>query len=227
MFRAAVTLHTAAAACTGTPRRLSARASAHPASAASTTSSSSSCGHLAPSSLSLVQSPASRGSRARSRRVGCRMSAAAPTGTDGPRAGKQSSAAATTMLPGVGVLASTKSVWLLDQFGVLHDGQTAYPAAIEATRRLHEAGCRLFIISNSSRRSGNTLKKLEPMGFNPEWFSAWTPFQCIHIHVISSTRYSLHSLFGLLVHSRDLPRPGCPLLPVLRRRDTFRYKRET
>ena len=53
----------------------------------------------------------------------------------------------------------------------LNEGKTAYPAAIEATRRLHEAGCRLFIISNSSRRSGNTLKKLEPMGYDPEWFS--------------------------------------------------------
>ena len=50
-------------------------------------------------------------------------------------------------------------------------GKAAYPAAIDATRRLHEAGCRLFIISNSSRRSGNTLKKLEPMGYDPEWFS--------------------------------------------------------
>ena len=45
----------------------------------------------------------------------------------------------------------------------MNEGKTAYPAAIDATRRLHEAGCRLFIISNSSRRSGNTLKKLEPM----------------------------------------------------------------
>lgn len=63
-----------------------------------------------------------------------------------------------------------KSVFLLDQFGVLHDGKVAYPCAIETVRRLHESGARLFIISNSSRRASGTLKKLGPMGFDPDWF---------------------------------------------------------
>ena len=63
-----------------------------------------------------------------------------------------------------------KSVFLLDQFGVLHDGKTAYPCAIDTTRRLCESGARLFIISNSSRRASGTLKKLEKLGFDPDWF---------------------------------------------------------
>jgi ribonucleotide monophosphatase NagD (HAD superfamily) len=63
-----------------------------------------------------------------------------------------------------------KSIWLLDQFGVLHDGVRAYPCAIEACRELRASGARLFIISNSSRRAANTLRKLEPMGFDPAWF---------------------------------------------------------
>ena len=63
-----------------------------------------------------------------------------------------------------------KSVFLLDQFGVLHDGKVAYPCAIETVRRLHESGARIFIISNSSRRASGTLKKLGPMGFDPDWF---------------------------------------------------------
>lgn len=76
------------------------------------------------------------------------------------------------MLLGVrSLLDEGKKVWLLDQYGVLHDGANAYPAAIEATRELHASGAKLFIISNSSRRSGKTLKKLEPMGYDPEWFS--------------------------------------------------------
>ena len=63
-----------------------------------------------------------------------------------------------------------KSVFLLDQYGVLHDGKVAYPCAISTVKSLHESGARLFIISNSSRRSSSTLKKLKPMGFLPEWF---------------------------------------------------------
>lgn len=41
---------------------------------------------------------------------------------------------------------------LLDQFGVLHDGQKPYPGAVEAVAQLAGRGMRLLIISNSSRR---------------------------------------------------------------------------
>lgn len=60
---------------------------------------------------------------------------------------------------------------LLDQFGVLHDGKVAYPGAVEAVRQLHAAGLKVLIISNSSRRSGGTLKKLATMGFEEDWFA--------------------------------------------------------
>eukprot|EP00241_Pyramimonas_parkeae_P005955 CAMPEP_0114234074 /NCGR_PEP_ID=MMETSP0058-20121206/5520_1 /TAXON_ID=36894 /ORGANISM="Pyramimonas parkeae, CCMP726" /LENGTH=384 /DNA_ID=CAMNT_0001345739 /DNA_START=85 /DNA_END=1239 /DNA_ORIENTATION=- len=63
------------------------------------------------------------------------------------------------------------SIWLLDQFGVLHDGKVAYPDAVEAVRELARAGAKLIILSNSSRRSDTTLAKLEPMGFDPSWFA--------------------------------------------------------
>jgi FMN phosphatase YigB (HAD superfamily) len=60
---------------------------------------------------------------------------------------------------------------LLDQFGVLHDGRTPYPRAIEAVARLHAAGKRVVIVSNSSRRSAGTVGKLVKMGFEAEWFT--------------------------------------------------------
>lgn len=41
---------------------------------------------------------------------------------------------------------------LLDQFGVLHDGEKPYPGAIEAVSLLAGRGVKLLIISNSSRR---------------------------------------------------------------------------
>ena len=52
-----------------------------------------------------------------------------------------------------GVLSGKKAV-LLDQFGVLHDGKEAYPGALDAVRYLHaDCGLRLYVISNSSRRT--------------------------------------------------------------------------
>eukprot|EP00879_Flechtneria_rotunda_P024241 GHRR01025689.1.p1 GENE.GHRR01025689.1~~GHRR01025689.1.p1 ORF type:complete len:339 (+),score=98.20 GHRR01025689.1:1137-2153(+) len=60
---------------------------------------------------------------------------------------------------------------LLDQFGVLHDGQRPYPNAIAAVQRMHAAGKKVVVLSNSSRRSGGTLGKLARMGFKEEWFA--------------------------------------------------------
>eukprot|EP00878_Enallax_costatus_P043696 GHUV01051750.1.p1 GENE.GHUV01051750.1~~GHUV01051750.1.p1 ORF type:complete len:173 (+),score=37.24 GHUV01051750.1:81-599(+) len=60
---------------------------------------------------------------------------------------------------------------LLDQFGVLHDGKQPYPHAIAAVQRLHEAGKQIIVLSNSSRRSGGTIKKLAKLGFKAEWFA--------------------------------------------------------
>ena len=40
---------------------------------------------------------------------------------------------------------------LLDQFGVIHDGQTSYPAAVPAVKWMHEQGLKILILSNSSK----------------------------------------------------------------------------
>ena len=60
--------------------------------------------------------------------------------------------------------------FLLDQFGVLHDGVTPYPGAVDAVRSLAEAGASLVLVSNSSQRAMNVWKRLEPMGFLPSYF---------------------------------------------------------
>jgi len=52
----------------------------------------------------------------------------------------------------------------LDQFGVIHDGQTPYPKALEAIRKLHESGVKIVILSNSSKRSEHSFAKLRKMG---------------------------------------------------------------
>lgn len=60
---------------------------------------------------------------------------------------------------------------LLDQFGVLHDGKRPYPHAVAAVKQLADAGKRVVILSNSSRRSGGTIGKLAKMGFDETCFA--------------------------------------------------------
>ncbi|CAL5225478.1 g8300 [Coccomyxa viridis] len=70
---------------------------------------------------------------------------------------------------------------LLDQFGVLHDGQKPYPGSIEAVKALAESGRKILIISNSSRRSSGALGKLEKMGFPKDaFFGAITSGEVCH-----------------------------------------------
>jgi len=56
---------------------------------------------------------------------------------------------------------------LLDQFGVIHDGKVAYAGAVDAVRAVQRMGKKIVIISNSSRRRGDTVARLLSMGFGP------------------------------------------------------------
>ena len=50
---------------------------------------------------------------------------------------------------------------LLDQFGVLHDGQHPYPDAIAAVQALADRGLKLFVLSNSSRSAQNSQTNMQ------------------------------------------------------------------
>ncbi len=63
-------------------------------------------------------------------------------------------------------LAAAFEGFILDQWGVLHDGTRPYPGAVECLARLHAAGKRIVVLSNSSRREADNLRLLERIGFD-------------------------------------------------------------
>jgi len=65
-------------------------------------------------------------------------------------------------------IADKYDAFLLDQFGVIHDGKVAYEGAVEAVTRLQRMGKKIIILSNSSRRKADTIQRLEQMGFKCE-----------------------------------------------------------
>ncbi|TPL87228.1 TIGR01459 family HAD-type hydrolase [Mesorhizobium sp. B2-3-12] len=68
-------------------------------------------------------------------------------------------------LDGIAALAERYEVFLLDQFGVLHDGQTPYPGAVAALSTLKRAGKTVVLISNSGKRAGPNEDRLLKLGF--------------------------------------------------------------
>ncbi len=58
---------------------------------------------------------------------------------------------APSLLTGIGSLASRYDVLLCDVWGVVHNGVTAYPAAVEALRKLRALGKAVILITNAPR----------------------------------------------------------------------------
>jgi ribonucleotide monophosphatase NagD (HAD superfamily) len=67
-------------------------------------------------------------------------------------------------------IAEHYDAFILDQFGVLHNGQCALPGAIEAVEYLYKAGKKLMILSNTSAPASGAMERLPKYGFRPEWF---------------------------------------------------------
>ena len=60
--------------------------------------------------------------------------------------------------------------FILDQWGVMHDGHNGFENAIHCIKRLFDKNKLLFIISNSSKRKKATISRLPGLGFDPKYF---------------------------------------------------------
>lgn len=71
-----------------------------------------------------------------------------------------------TLFPaGMAAVADRYDGFLLDQWGVLHDGTTPYPGAIACLEHLRATGKTIIILSNSGRRGHENETVLARMGF--------------------------------------------------------------
>jgi HAD superfamily hydrolase (TIGR01459 family) len=99
-------------------------------------------------------------------------------------------------------LGSNYAAWLVDIWGVMHNGVRAFPGAVEATRRFREQGGIVVLLSNSPRPSEGLQHQLRSLGVHDQSYDA----------TISSgdlTRHELAKHAGARVYhigpERDLP----------------------
>jgi len=67
-------------------------------------------------------------------------------------------------LPGIGALAGRYDGFILDLWGVLHDGDRPMLGAVDALRRLRRAGKRIVILSNAPRRAAGVIRRVGEIG---------------------------------------------------------------
>ena len=73
---------------------------------------------------------------------------------------------------GIGAFADRYQGFLLDQWGVIHDGRRALPEAVAALAELKRRDKRLVVLSNSGRRAALNRRRLTEMGLDVAMFDA-------------------------------------------------------
>lgn len=68
------------------------------------------------------------------------------------------------VLTGVAELSGRYDGFLLDLWGVLHDGRSPMPGAVEALQNLKRAGKRIVILSNAPRRVPGVIRRITEIG---------------------------------------------------------------
>jgi HAD superfamily hydrolase (TIGR01459 family) len=78
----------------------------------------------------------------------------------------------TGWLDNLGTLADRYDGYVVDQFGVLHDGVTPYPGAADALRELRARGKRVIVLSNSGKRAAPNAARLARFGVTSAHYDA-------------------------------------------------------
>jgi HAD superfamily hydrolase (TIGR01459 family) len=73
-------------------------------------------------------------------------------------------------IDGLREIADQFDLYLVDQYGVLHDGVAAYPGAIEALVRIASEGRDVIVLTNSGKDASDNLARLKKLGFADSHF---------------------------------------------------------
>jgi HAD superfamily hydrolase (TIGR01459 family) len=68
------------------------------------------------------------------------------------------------MIDGLVEIASQFDAMLIDQFGVIHDGQKLYPGALEVMQQLKRIGVPVVVMTNSGKRAAPNADRIVKMG---------------------------------------------------------------
>jgi HAD superfamily hydrolase (TIGR01450 family) len=76
------------------------------------------------------------------------------------------------IIDGIADLAATSDAWLVDVWGVMHDGKTPFPEAVAACRAFRASGGTVLLLSNSPRTSERVAQQLDGIGVPRESYDA-------------------------------------------------------
>lgn len=75
------------------------------------------------------------------------------------------------ILPGISAIADRYDGFILDLWGLIHDGHNAYSGAADTLKRLQDRGKRVVMLSNSPRRAEALKQMMERMGIGRDHYT--------------------------------------------------------
>ena len=73
-------------------------------------------------------------------------------------------------LEGLAAVADRYALFIIDQWGVLHNGESLHDGAVETLRELRARGKKIVILSNSSKRLSVSTRRMAEMGIAPDCY---------------------------------------------------------
>lgn len=74
------------------------------------------------------------------------------------------------IIGGLAGLAKDYDLFIVDLWGVVHDGEAAFPDAVDCLRHLRQSGARVVLLSNAARLSEAVTAHLEKLGVTGELY---------------------------------------------------------
>lgn len=78
--------------------------------------------------------------------------------------------AKTKFCQGISDISDSYMGFIIDQWGVLHDGEKAYPGVVECLRELKNRNKHIIVLSNSGKRSENNIERMKKIGIGPNLY---------------------------------------------------------
>lgn len=103
--------------------------------------------------------------------------------------------------------------FIVDQFGVLHNGSAPYEGAVEALELLRDAGKQILLLSNSGKRSKPNEDRLVRLGFSRGSWQHFLSSGEVAWGILRRSLNAQHSLRCLLI-ARDNDRSAVEGLPL-------------
>lgn len=76
----------------------------------------------------------------------------------------------TNLIPGLSAVVDDYDLFLIDQWGVLHDGENLHDGALNTLQELRKTGKTVIILSNSGKRVEDSYARMERMGITRDLY---------------------------------------------------------